>query len=109
MSIQAVNDTTFASQIRAQGTTLVEFGAVWCPPCKKLLPMLDELSEEMGDQVQFLKVDCDESPAAASQYQVMSVPTVIVFRDGEAVEKLVGLRPKSVYEQVVSKHSLSKA
>ncbi|OZB98650.1 co-chaperone YbbN [Paenibacillus sp. XY044] len=105
MSIQAVNDTTFVSQIKTQGTTLVEFGAVWCPPCKKLLPLLDELSGELGDQVQFLQVDCDESPATASQFRVMSVPTVIVFRDGEPVEKLVGLRPKSVYEQIVSKHS----
>lgn len=105
MSIEAVNDETFAAHIKPEGTTLVEFGAVWCPPCKALLPMLQELSDEQGKQVRFLEVDCDESPETASRYQVMSVPTVIVFQNGEPVEKLVGLRPKSVYEQVLSKHS----
>ncbi|HWO53966.1 thioredoxin family protein [Paenibacillus sp. FSL M7-1455] len=104
MSIETVNDETFAARIQPEGTTLVEFGAEWCPPCKTLLPMLGELSHEQGSQVRFLQVDCDESPETASRYRVMSVPTVIVFRDGEPVEKLVGLRPKSVYEQVLSKH-----
>ncbi|MFE5320462.1 thioredoxin family protein [Paenibacillus sp. NPDC056579] len=104
MSIQAVNDETFASQIRKEGATLVEFGAVWCPPCRVLLPVLNELSEQQGDKVRVLKVDCDESPVTAGQFGVMSMPTVIVFHNGEPVEKLVGLRPKSAYENVLARY-----
>ncbi|TDF92719.1 thioredoxin [Paenibacillus piri] len=105
MSVTAVNDVNFATQIRKEGATLVEFGASWCPPCKVLLPILDELSEQHGEKLRILKVDCDESPATASQFGVMSMPTVIVFHNGEPVEKLIGLRPKSVYENVLAKYS----
>lgn len=104
MSIQAVNDETFASHIRKEGATLVEFGAVWCPPCRVLLPLLNELSEQQGDKLRVLKVDCDESPVTAGQFGIMSMPTVIVFHNGEPVEKLVGLRPKSAYESVLARY-----
>lgn len=105
MSVTAVNDETFAMQIRKEGATLVEFGALWCPPCKVLLPILDQLSEQHGDRLSILKVDCDESPATASQFGIMSMPTVIIFHDGEPVEKLIGLRPLSAYENVLAKYS----
>lgn len=104
MSIVAVNDNNFNLAVPAQGTTLVEFGAVWCPPCKALLPILDDLSNKHAEQLTVIKVDCDESPATAGAFGVMSMPTVIVFQDGEPVEKLVGLRPQSVYESVLSKY-----
>jgi len=105
MSVQAVNDVNFAEQIRQSGNTLVEFGAVWCPPCKALLPVLDELSEQYGDGLTILKVDCDESPEAASRFGVMSMPTVILFHNGEPVERLVGLRSKSAYENVLARYA----
>jgi len=104
MNVQEVNDETFLAHIRSEGTTLVEFGAVWCPPCKVLLPILDELAESHGESVRFLKLDCDESPATASRFGVMSMPTVIVFHNGQPVEKLVGLCPKSVYESMLAKY-----
>ena len=104
MSINTVNETTFRGMIRKQGTTLVEFGAEWCPPCKALLPILDELEHEYGERMPVLKVDCDESPAIASEYGVMSMPTVIVFHNGAPVEKLVGLRPKSVYQTLLARY-----
>ncbi|WP_123041497.1 thioredoxin [Cohnella candidum] len=106
MSVQEVNDSTFDSSIAKQGLTLVDFGAVWCPPCKALLPIMDTLSTERGDALRVLKVDCDDSPETASRYGVMSMPTVIVFHDGEPVEKLVGLRPKSAYENVLDKYAV---
>ncbi|MBA9086642.1 thioredoxin 1 [Fontibacillus solani] len=104
MSIVAVNDNNFASVIPAKGTTLVEFGAVWCPPCKALLPILDDLSNKHAERLTVVKIDCDESPVTAGAYGIMSMPTVIVFQDGEPVEKLVGLRPQSAYENVLSKY-----
>lgn len=106
MSVQAVNDGNFSEAIRQRGATLVEFGAVWCPPCKALLPILDELSNEQGEALAVLKVDCDDSPVTASQYGVMSMPTVIVFFNGEPVEKLVGLRSKAVYESVLARYAV---
>lgn len=104
MSMLAVNDTNFRGNIREQGVTLVEFGAAWCPPCKVLLPILDELGGDYGERLSVLKVDCDDSPAIASEYGVMSMPTVIVFNNGEPVDKLIGLRPKSVYETIVNRY-----
>lgn len=105
MSLMAVNDASFAAGIRKKGTTIVDFGAVWCPPCKALLPIMEDLSLSYGSRLDVLKVDCDESPGIAGQYGIMSMPTVIVFHDGEPVEKLVGLRSKSAYENVINKYA----
>ncbi|QMV44660.1 thioredoxin [Cohnella cholangitidis] len=104
MNLLAVNDTNFQGSIRQQGVTVVDFGAVWCPPCKVLKPILDELAGEYGEKLSVLEVNCDESPAIASEYGIMSMPTVIVFHNGEPVEKLVGLRPKAVYESLLTKY-----
>jgi thioredoxin 1 len=104
MSIYAVNDTTFQQGIRKQGVTLVDFGAPWCPPCKVLLPILDELDREYGEQLSILKVDCDESPMITNEYGIMSMPTVILFHNGEPVEKLVGLRPKGIYQALLARY-----
>ncbi len=100
----AVNDTTFRNSVRQQGVTLVDFGATWCPPCKVLKPILDELSGDYGEKISVLEIDCDESPHVASEYGIMSMPTVLVFHNGEPVEKLIGLRPKSAYENLLSKY-----
>jgi thioredoxin 1 len=104
MSVTKIDDVGFRNAIRQQGVTLVEFGAKWCPPCKVLLPILDELQQEEGERVSILQVDCDESPEIASQFGVMSMPTVIVFHNGEPTDKFIGLRPKDVYQQAIAKY-----
>ncbi|MCD9021830.1 thioredoxin [Cohnella silvisoli] len=104
MNMLAVNDKTFQGNVRQAGVTLVDFGATWCPPCKVLKPILDELGEQYGEKISVLELDCDESPSVATEYGIMSMPTVIVFHNGEPVEKLVGLRPKSVYESLLTKY-----
>jgi len=104
MGLIAVNDVTFADHVKRQGLTLVDFGAAWCPPCKTLKPILDQLGSEQADRLAVLEVDCDESPELASRYGVMSMPTVLLFHDGEPVEKLVGLRPKASYEHLLAKY-----
>ncbi|TVY02224.1 thioredoxin [Cohnella terricola] len=98
------NDDTFQESIREKGLTLVDFGAVWCPPCKTLKPILEELGEEQGEKLAVIEVDCDESPETASRFGVMSMPTVLLFHNGEPVEKLIGLRPKSAYENLLAKY-----
>jgi thioredoxin 1 len=104
MIIAANNETKFKDSISKQGVTLVEFGAEWCPPCKVLLPILDIMDSEYGGSVSIIKVDCDESPAIAAEFGIMSLPTVIIFHNGEPVDKLVGLRPKDVYQKAIARY-----
>lgn len=101
----AIKDQTkFVDQIREKEVCLVEFGAEWCPPCKTLLPILDTMDKEYDGSVMFLKVDCDESPEISSQYEIMSMSTVIVFHHGEPVDKIVGLRSKSAYQAAIARY-----
>jgi thioredoxin 1 len=104
MSIIEINDQSVHNHLPKSGVTLIEFGAQWCPPCKTLLPILERLDNKLDKQVTILKVDCDESPQLAAQYGIMSMPTVIVMNQGEPVEKLVGLRPITVYEQMIDRY-----
>ncbi|MDP5273933.1 thioredoxin [Chengkuizengella axinellae] len=105
MTMKSIAETDFKSNIKTEGITLVDFSTPWCPPCKVLNPILEELSEEMNDTVNTLEINIDESPSVSAEYGVMSMPTVIIFKDGEPVEKLVGLRPKSVYTNIINKYS----
>ena len=91
-----VNSSEFKSEVLDhKGVVLVDFFATWCGPCKALTPIVDKLSEEMSGKVKIFKVDIDENSALATEYRVMSVPTMKLFKNGEVVETLVGLRPES--------------
>lgn len=91
-----VNSSEFKSEVLDhKGVVLVDFFATWCGPCKALTPIVDKLSEEMSSKVKIVKVDIDENSALATEYRVMSVPTMKLFKNGEVVETLVGLRPES--------------
>ncbi|WP_397356384.1 thioredoxin family protein [Paenibacillus sp. N3.4] len=81
---------------------MVDFGAPWCPPCKTLLPILEELDREYEGEISILKVNVDESQQTARLYSVMSMPTVIFFTNGEALDKLVGLQSKDVYANKIT-------
>jgi thioredoxin 1 len=105
MVIVANNEVNFKQSLSEKAITLVEFGAVWCPPCKVLLPILDELDRDNEGRVSILEVDVDEQQGIASEFGIMSVPTVIVFHNGEPVDKLVGLRPKDVYQKLIARYS----
>jgi thioredoxin 1 len=104
MSLPRLDAGSFQSSINQNGVTLVEFGATWCPPCKVLLPILEELSREEAGRLDIYQVDCDESPELAAQFGIMSMPTVIVFHNGEPADKLIGLRPKSVYQAALGRY-----
>jgi thioredoxin 1 len=105
MSLPVVDVSSFDQAIQTNKLTFVDFSAKWCPPCKVLHPILEELQQEEGDRVSIAYVDCDESPELSSRFGVMSMPTVILFNNGEPVEKLIGLRPKEVYRTLLGRYA----
>lgn len=83
---------------------LVDFWAVWCGPCKMLTPVVDELHAEFEGKAKICKINVDESQDLAAKYNVMSIPTVIIFKGGKVVEQFIGVQPKSVYAEAINKH-----
>ncbi len=83
--------------------TVIDFWAPWCGPCKIMDPILEQLEAELGDQIQFAKVNVDSNQALAEQYHVMSIPSIVVFKNGEAKEKVSGLFPKDKLKEYLVK------
>lgn len=104
MAIVNVTDQTFVNEVEGQGTVVVDFWAPWCGPCKMLAPILEELSSELGDEVKIAKVNVDENPESAARFGVMSIPTMIFFKDGQPVDKVVGLNSKENLKGIIAKH-----
>ena len=103
--MQKINDGNFAEIIGAATVPVVlDFGATWCGPCKKLEPIIEELSKELEGKAIFAKVDIDEAQSTAQKFGVMSVPTVVFLRAGEPVYKFVGLMPKNKIQQLLDQH-----
>ncbi len=90
-----INSSEFSGLLQEDKLLVVDFFATWCGPCKKLSPTLDEVSEELGEQVNIVKVDVDESEDLAMDYGIRSVPTVLFFKNGQQVDKFLGALPKS--------------
>ena len=102
--IHEANDTTFDTEVvQAGGAVLVDFSATWCAPCKKLEPVVDELAAEYDGRLKVVKVDVDKAPGIAAKFAVMSVPTLILFRDGQVMDQVTGLVPKRAIAQRVDK------
>ena len=95
MSVVTITKENFRSEVlESDKPVLVDFWAAWCGPCRMLSPVVDEIAEETGS-VKVGKVNVDEQPALAEQFGVASIPTLILFKDGKAVETSVGVRPKA--------------
>ena len=95
-NMKIVTDATFASDVlQSDKPVLVDFWAEWCGPCKMVAPVLDEIAGEHGEKLQVVKLNIDENPNVARDYQIMSIPTMAVFQGGQMVKSIVGAKPKA--------------
>ena len=100
-----VTDETFNSEVlKADKPTLVDFWAIWCGPCRMVAPVVDEIAREQGEKLKVMKLDVDENENTAMTYGVMSIPTLILFKGGQPVERIVGFRPKGDLEKKILPH-----
>lgn len=83
---------------------LVDFWAAWCGPCRMVAPVIDELAEDYKGKIKVGKLNVDENGSVAAHYQIMSIPTILLFKDGEQVEKIVGARSKDEFQRVIDKY-----
>lgn len=103
MSTLTLSDATFDEEIgAATEVVIVDFWAEWCGPCKKIAPILDQIAEEHAGKVVVAKLNVDENPETGRRFQVMSIPTLVVFQDGEAKARIVGAKSKSQLEAELS-------
>jgi thioredoxin 1 len=103
MAITHVTDQNFAEETGSD-LVLVDFWAPWCGPCKMIAPVLEELDTEFEGKVKITKLDVDENQETAAKFGVMSIPTLLVLKDGEVVDKVVGFQPKEALAGVLVKH-----
>ena len=104
MAIVKADDKTFTDET-TQGVVLADFWAAWCGPCKMIAPVLEEIDSEMSDKVKIVKLDVDENQETAGKFGVMSIPTLLLFKDGEIVEQIVGFQPKEALVELINKHA----
>jgi thioredoxin 1 len=100
--IKVINTNDFAKEVENDnGVVVVDFFAEWCGPCKMLAPVFKNLDDEIGDKVKFMKVDIDKDINLAEKFQITSVPTMIVFKNGKPVDAIMGFRPKDMIKSQI--------
>lgn len=101
----SVSDRTFEEEVlTSELPVLVDFWATWCAPCQMVVPSLEYLAQNYKDKIKIRKLNVDENPKITSRYRVMSIPTLLFFKDGELKETIVGALPREKIVEVISKH-----
>ncbi|MCZ0717044.1 thioredoxin [Aerococcus kribbianus] len=101
--VKAITDQNFTEETQ-DGLVLIDFWATWCGPCRMQSPIVEQLDDEMGDQVKFTKMDVDDNPQTASEFGIMSIPTLMIKKNGQVVDQLVGYTPKERLEQILEQY-----
>jgi thioredoxin 1 len=103
MAVGKVSDTTFESEVlKATGPVVVDFWAEWCGPCRMIAPALEEISGSLGEKVKIVKLNVDENPQTAAKYGIQSIPTLMIFKDGQMASRQIGAAPKQKLEQWIT-------
>lgn len=103
MAVEKVSDQSFEEDvIKSSAPVIVDFWAEWCGPCRMVAPILDEVSGEMGEKIRIVKLNVDENPQTASKYGIMSIPTLLLFKDGKIASRQVGAAPKAKLVQWIN-------
>ena len=103
MGVGKVSDATFEAEVlKASGPVVVDFWAEWCGPCRMIAPALEEIAGSLGDKVKIVKLNVDESPATATKYGIQSIPTLMIFKNGQMASRQIGAAPKQKLEQWIT-------
>jgi len=103
MGVAQVSDSSFeADVLKATGPVVVDFWAEWCGPCRQIAPALEEIAGTLSGKVTIVKLNVDENPATAAKYGIMSIPTLMLFKNGELASRQIGAQPKAKLEQWIT-------
>ncbi|HLC79534.1 MAG TPA: thioredoxin [archaeon] len=102
--MKELTDVDFEDFIKSKKAVIVDFWAPWCGPCRVSTPIFEELSKEFGEKLEFVKMNVDESPETSSKYSIVSIPTFIIFKDGEIAGEIHGSMPKPMFKQQIEEN-----
>jgi thioredoxin 1 len=99
-----LTDSNFYEVVKSGGLVVVDCWAAWCAPCRMISPIIDELAKEYAGKILFGKLNVDLNRKIPMEYQIMSIPTILIFKDGKLVDRLIGARPRRALESAITKH-----
>jgi thioredoxin 1 len=99
-----LEDSTFKKFVREHPLVVVDCWAPWCGPCRIVSPIVDELARDYAGKIAFGKLNTDDNPGVTTEYSIMSIPTLLVFKNGALVDRIIGARPRAALEQMITRH-----